>query len=137
MHDSAISPNANYVGLTRYAHVDMLEPVPGYETMRDLGEEASRAAVQAAASMGTKVRALREEQGLTQEQLAHLAGISRNQIQNIEHSRNNQRDASGRPGPGNARLDTVFKLAFALEVSPMYLIDVAAKQPERTRAESR
>ncbi len=80
--------------------------------------------------MGAKVRTLREEQGLTQEQLAHMAGISRNQIQNIEHSRNNRRDASGRPGPGNARLDTVFKLAFALEVAPTYLIDEAAKRPQ-------
>lgn len=79
--------------------------------------------------MGDRVRALREEHGLTQEQLAERAGISRNQVQNIEHSRNNTKDASGRPGPGNARLDTVFKLAYALKVSPVELI--GEHQPPR------
>jgi transcriptional regulator with XRE-family HTH domain len=71
-----------------------------------------------------KVRAARESMGLTQEQLHDLTGISRNQIQNIEHSRNNSRDSkSGRPGPGNARLDTIFLLAEALKVEVTYLID--------------
>lgn len=83
-------------------------------------------AERAAKHLGVKVRARREELELTQEALAERTGISRNQIQNIEHSRNNRRDASGRAGRGNARLDTVFRLAAALEVSPTYLID-----PER------
>lgn len=57
------------------------------------------------------------ELGLTQEQLAERTGISRNQIQNIERNRNNQKDPkTGLPGPANARLDTVFLLAQALEL---------------------
>ncbi len=80
--------------------------------------------VRAAALLGEKVRALREDRGLTQEQLAHRTGISRNQIQNIEHSRNNSRDPeTGRPGPGNARLDTIFMLATELRVDVTYLVD--------------
>lgn len=60
---------------------------------------------------------------MTQEQLAHVAGVSRNQIQNIEHSRNNTRDpGSGRLGNGNPRLDTVFALAYALDVEVAALI---------------
>ena len=66
----------------------------------------------------------RKELGLTQEQLAERTGISRNQIQNIENNRNNSKDpVTGRPGPGNARLDTVFLLADALSLSVSDLID--------------
>ncbi|MBP8919424.1 MAG: helix-turn-helix transcriptional regulator [Micropruina sp.] len=84
--------------------------------------------VLAARLLGEKVRALREERGLTQEELAHRTGIARNQIQNIEHSRNNAKDPlTGRHGPGNARLDTVFRLAHELGVEVTYLID-----PERS-----
>lgn len=79
---------------------------------------------QAAKLLGLKVRAAREAKGLTQDELAGRTGISRNQIQNIEHSRNNSRDpVTGRPGPGNARLDTVFILAEVLEVDVTYLVD--------------
>jgi len=80
--------------------------------------------VRAATLLGEKVRALREARGLTQEQLAPSTGISRNQIQNIEHSRNNTRDPeTGRLGPGNARLDTIFLLAAQLRVDVTYLVD--------------
>jgi transcriptional regulator with XRE-family HTH domain len=83
--------------------------------------------VRAADLLGRKVYELRRDRDLTQEGLSDLSGISRNQIQNIEHSRNNQREAStGHPGPGNARLDTVFRLAYALKVDVTYLVD-----PER------
>lgn len=78
----------------------------------------------AAKLLGEKVRALREARGLTQEQLAHQTGIARNQIQNIEHNRNNSIEPStGRPGPGNARLDTIFLLARELGVEVTYLVD--------------
>lgn len=61
---------------------------------------------------------------MTQEQLAHLTGLSRNQIQNIERNRNNSTDPqTGRPGPGNARLETVFVLAEALRVDVAWLLD--------------
>ena len=79
---------------------------------------------QAVQLLGEKVRVLREARGLTQEQLAHRTGIARNQIQNIEHNRNNAKDAvTGRPGPGNARLDTLFLLADVLAVDVTYLVD--------------
>lgn len=79
---------------------------------------------QAVLLLGEKVRALREARGLTQEQLAYATGIARNQIQNIEHNRNNSKDTTtGRPGPGNARLDTLFLLAHELEVDVTYLVD--------------
>lgn len=85
-----------------------------------------REAERAAQLLGAKVAARRSELELTQEQLAERAGISRNQIQNIEHSRSNVKDPkTGRPGPGNARLDTVFRLAAALEVEVTYLVDPA------------
>lgn len=78
----------------------------------------------AAELLGRRVFELRTDLGLTQEQLAERTGISRNQIQNIEKNRNNSKDPrTGRPGPGNARLDTVFLLADALGVSVTELID--------------
>ncbi|MFT4296851.1 MAG: helix-turn-helix transcriptional regulator [Micropruina sp.] len=78
----------------------------------------------AAQLLGEKVRALREDRGLTQEELAHRTGIARNQIQNIEHNRNNAKDPqTGRPGRGNARLDTIFRLAHELDVEVTYLVD--------------
>ena len=78
----------------------------------------------AAQMLGLKVRAAREARGLSQDELASRTGISRNQVQNIEHSRNNARDATtGRPGPGNARLDTIFILAEVLDVDVAYLVD--------------
>ncbi|MGN7246934.1 helix-turn-helix transcriptional regulator [Janibacter anophelis] len=68
----------------------------------------SREVERAAKLLGAKVAARRSELELTQEQLAERAGIGRNQIQNIEHSRSSVKDpTTGRPGPGNARLDTV------------------------------
>ncbi|MFT4215993.1 MAG: helix-turn-helix transcriptional regulator [Micropruina sp.] len=80
--------------------------------------------VVAAQLLGDKVRALREDRGLTQEELAHRTGIARNQIQNIEHNRNNSKDpTTGRPGHGNARLDTIFRLANELGVKVTYLVD--------------
>lgn len=77
-----------------------------------------------AKSLGAKVRARREQLRLTQEDLAELSGVSRNQIQNIEHSRNNSRDPrTSQLGRGNPRLDTVFALADALQVEVGELID--------------
>ena len=80
-----------------------------------------------------KVAALRSLRGLTQEDLAHRAGISRNQVQNIEHSRGNQRGPDGRPKPGNAQLDTVFALAEVLDVSVVQLIDPGVSEAELVR----
>lgn len=68
--------------------------------------------------MGQRVRSRRVALGLTQEDLAELTGISRNQVQNIENNRNNVRDETGRRvgGTANPRLDTLWLLADALQV---------------------
>lgn len=80
---------------------------------------------------GERVRRLRKMRGLTQEQLAHRAGVSRNQVQNIENSRNNVRSADGtpQPGPGNPSLDTIWAFALALEVDAA---DLVRREPKPT-----
>lgn len=84
----------------------------------------------AAQELARRVVELRRRKGYTQEQLAEASGVSRNQIQNIEHSRNNTRDPeTRRHGRGNPRLDTIFHLADALGVAPTILIDPDAKLP--------
>lgn len=84
--------------------------------------------VEISIQLGDEVRARREAKDWTQEKLAEEAGISRNQVQNIERSRNNQRDPATRlPGPGNPRLQTLFRIAIALEVDPWVLVQEAAK----------
>ncbi|WP_163540899.1 helix-turn-helix domain-containing protein [Occultella kanbiaonis] len=91
--------------------------MPGHDLSWDWSELAVR--------LGDRVRTLREEQGMSQERLAELSEVSRNQIQNIEHSRNNLKDPeTGRPGAGNPRLYTVFRLADALGVEVSELIDL-------------
>ncbi|QWF24150.1 helix-turn-helix domain-containing protein [Nocardioides sp. LMS-CY] len=85
----------------------------------------------AARLLGRKVRAAREARGFSQDELAGRTGISRNQIQNIEHCRNNTRDpVTGRPGPGNPRLDTIFILAEVLDIDVTYLVDPTQAAPE-------
>lgn len=61
---------------------------------------------------------------MTQEELAHLTGLSRNQVQNIENSRNNNRDATGKRvgGTANPALDTIWALARALDVDVTELV---------------
>lgn len=80
-----------------------------------------------ASALGWRVRTLRVDRGMSQERLANIAGVSRNQVQNIEASRNNARRNDGRlaPGPGNPRLDTLFALAEALDVR---LVDLLPHQ---------
>ncbi|TDE10607.1 helix-turn-helix transcriptional regulator [Jiangella asiatica] len=83
-----------------------------------------------ARELGLRVRQFREAYEtpdgrlLTQEDLAHRAGLSRNHIQNIENARNNARDASGKPapGPGNPGLATLLAIARALNVQLLDLL---------------
>ena len=60
--------------------------------------------------VGNRVRRRRMELGLTQERLAELAGISRNQVQNVERARGNSA-AGSNPG-----LDLLWTLATAMDV---------------------
>lgn len=77
----------------------------------------------ASAIVGERVRRRRESLGLTQEQLAHRSGLSRNRVQNLEKNRNNSRDAIGRLGPANPRLDTLWAIAATLETTVSELLD--------------
>ena len=66
-----------------------------------------------AREIGLRVRTVREVRGLTQENLAHAAGISRNQVQNLERNR------TSAPGqPANPTVETLFRIAWALGVTP-------------------
>ncbi|MBC9227535.1 helix-turn-helix transcriptional regulator [Aeromicrobium senzhongii] len=57
------------------------------------------------------LRRRREELSMTQEELAHQSGLSRNQIQNLENNRNN--NSVGRSS-ANPSLDTILALEAAL-----------------------
>lgn len=75
-----------------------------------------------AAWFATWLRRRRTERGWTQEELAHRAGLSRNQVQNLENNRNNS--PAGRSS-ANPSLDTMLALeaAFELEFGEM-LVEV-------------
>ena len=67
-------------------------------------------------ALGRRLRWLRTYRDLTQEELAELSGVHRNQISNIE--RNVSRD----DGSSDPHLSMIFRLARALNVSPNLLI---------------
>ncbi|TDC53986.1 XRE family transcriptional regulator [Jiangella ureilytica] len=67
---------------------------------------------QVARALGVRVSSLRLSRGLTQEQLAHLAGISRGYLQKVEHAR---------ACPG---LDVLLRIARALGVTVVDLLPV-------------
>ena len=75
-----------------------------------------------ASSFAQWLRRRREQAGMTQEELAHRAGLSRNQVQNLENNRNN--NTTGRSS-ANPSLDTILALeaAFGLELGDL-LVDV-------------
>ena len=62
--------------------------------------------------LAKRIRDLREEKGLTQEQLAEQAGIDYKHVQLLE-SKN----------PPAAKLDTIEKLAKAFKISPSKLLN--------------
>ncbi|MBG0719051.1 helix-turn-helix transcriptional regulator [Microbacterium sp. 2C] len=76
-----------------------------------------------AARLGTTLKRLRNEQGLSQEALAYQAGITKNQLQLIEAGK-----ASGRrdePASSNPRMATVVGLATVLGISASALLQAA------------
>ncbi len=73
-------------------------------------------------AFGQRVREIRLSQGLSQEALAHLAGIHRTGITRIESATR------------SSTLDTVEKLAAALKISPRELVpDLPAMRSSRTK----
>lgn len=81
-----------------------------------------------AVEMGHRLAAVRRAQHVTQLELALAAGITRNQVQNIERSR------SFRNAPGNTTIRTVFLLAQALGVPPRLLLPDLEAVPARQGA---
>lgn len=67
-------------------------------------------ATRVAADFGQRLARVRTDKGLSQEQVADLAGIHRTAISNLEQ------------GSHLPRLDTLLKLAAALEVEACHLI---------------
>ena len=73
--------------------------------------------VESSRVLGRRVGQFRNERSLSQEALAHLAGVSKNHVQVIE--------AAGRPDSRkllNLRLETLYGLAEALGVDPWDLV---------------
>ncbi|SDF11521.1 Transcriptional regulator, contains XRE-family HTH domain [Cellulosimicrobium cellulans] len=83
-----------------------------------------------AEELGRRLAAVRRAQGITQIDLAHAAGVDRNQVQNIENSR-----TSAKGKPGNTTLRTLFLLAAALGVPPALLIPSLNAVPGTRRRE--
>ncbi|GEL94497.1 helix-turn-helix domain-containing protein [Cellulomonas composti] len=74
---------------------------------------------QIARELGSRIRERRAAEGLSQETLAHRAGITKNQVQLIEAGRGSAREG----GPAsNPRVRTLFGIADALHVTPDRLL---------------
>lgn len=74
---------------------------------------------QRARALRETIRAHRVERGLSQEALAHNAGVTKNQVQLIEAGRNTTSEL----GPeSNPTLRTLYGLADALKMSPRDLL---------------
>ncbi|WP_342746279.1 helix-turn-helix domain-containing protein [Rhodococcoides kyotonense] len=83
-------------------------------------------------SFGHRLRFIRTHRGLSQEEVATLCGMHRNQISNLERNTSN-RD----PFIADPQLSTVYRLALALKVAPTLLIPdgnilVRRRSPEQS-----
>lgn len=67
-------------------------------------------------SFGERLKYLRHRRNLSQENLAELCGMHRNQISNLE------RNASRDGGSSDPHLSTIYRLAQALKVAPTALL---------------
>ncbi|MFJ4036896.1 helix-turn-helix transcriptional regulator [Microbacterium sp. NPDC090007] len=80
-----------------------------------------------AQEFGARVRKLRAQSELTQEQLAHLVGLTKNHVQLLEAGRN----SSKADGPAsNPRMTTIYRIADAFGVRPHELLPESAKLSE-------
>ena len=70
-------------------------------------------------AFGIVIGRLRLEKGLTQEKMSGLAGIARSHLAELEK------------GTKTAKLDTLWSLAYALELKPSALIRLVEKEAER------
>jgi transcriptional regulator with XRE-family HTH domain len=76
-----------------------------------------------AALFARKIRAARTDLGWSQLRLSEESGVSYRQIQLIESNSNNEKGSDAAPQPANPKLDTVYLLAQALQVTVSYLVD--------------
>ncbi len=86
-------------------------------------------------SLARRLVTLRRSRGLSQEKLAELAGLHRNQISNIE------RNVSSNDGVSDPHMSTMYRLAAALDVAPALLLPdldrrVANRSPEQASAKA-
>lgn len=68
-------------------------------------------------AFGHRLVTLRKARGLSQEQVAERSGLHRNAVSNLERAASN-----GSSGISDPQLSTIYRLARALEVPPVYLI---------------
>lgn len=77
-------------------------------------------------ALATRIRKVRRDRDLSQEDLADRAGVSRSVVADLERSRLDQpkrrEDPRKRP-PRNITLDSFFRMAEALGVHPADLLD--------------
>lgn len=77
-------------------------------------------------ALATRIRKVRRDRDLSQEDLADRAGVSRSVVAELERSRLDQpkrrEDPRKRP-PRNITLDSLFRMADALGVHPADLLD--------------
>jgi len=71
------------------------------------------------AALGARIKALRKQQGWSQEQLAERVGISTQYVSNIER------------GKENPTLDLLLRLAEVLRVAPVDIFDFEAEGLDR------
>ncbi len=67
-------------------------------------------------TLAVNLRELRLARGLTQEKLAHLAGMSRSAISNLERNESNQARSA------DPAMSTIYRLSAALQVAPSDLL---------------
>ncbi len=72
-------------------------------------------------ALGEVIRALRKQKGVSQDVLSGLAGIARTHLIAIEK------------GTIHANIETVWKIAFALEIQPSELFALVEKRMENTK----
>lgn len=75
--------------------------------------------------LALKLRKLRHDRQLTQKETADLAGMNLRSYQRIEANEAGSTSKRRCQPTSNPQIDTIFRLAFVLEVDVSYLIDPA------------
>ncbi|MFH5209083.1 helix-turn-helix transcriptional regulator [Antrihabitans sp. NCIMB 15449] len=83
-------------------------------------------------SFAERLKWIRAHRKISQEKLAELSGMHRNQISNLERNTSRERDSSADP-----HLSTVYELARALNVAPELLLPDTGRVPSARSAEHR